>query len=571
MEQRTIHIIGHKNPDTDSICSAIAYTYLKNYEYNRHLDSKQHGRGLEEDLSDTRTKLYEANCAGKLNNETKYVLDYFQVDSPTYLEDVNVQIRDIDYRETKGVSDSISLHAAWKLMQEHDVVTLPIVQGDNLLEGLITVNDIAKSYMDVYDNTILGIARTPISNILEVLNGTLVNGNPHARLTSGKIMIAAANVDIVEACVEKDDVVIVVDREDTQREAILAGASCLIVCLNAKVSPEIKALAEEYQCVVITTYQDTYSTARIMNQCIPIRYFMRHSNLITFELDDTVDSAKEIMSKLRHRDFPIVDDTGHYYGMVSRRNLLAMQRKQVILVDHNEKSQAVNGIENAEILEIIDHHRIGSLETINPVYFRNQPVGCTGTILYQMYQEQHVTPPQDIAGLMCAAILSDTLMFRSPTCTPMDESAAMALAKLAGIDIETFAMDMFAAGSNLTGKTPSEILYQDFKVFHVEDTEIGVGQISSMNQQELDDLQEKMQIYLSQNYTKAKCDMIFFVMTNILDESSTMLCYGDDSVRLAEEAFVVEMNENTCCLPGVVSRKKQIVPVLVSTLQGWNI
>lgn len=571
MEQRKIHIIGHKNPDTDSICSAIAYTYLKNHEYHRQQDSRRHESGTGNTPAVSHTDLYEANCAGRLNNETKYVLDYFQVEPPTYLEDVNVQIRDIGYRETKGVSDSISLHAAWKLMQEQDVVTLPIVQGDNLLEGLITINDIAKSYMDVYDNTILGIARTPISNILEVLDGTLVNGNPHARLINGKVLIAAASVDIVDSYIEKDDVVIVVDREDAQREAILAGASCLIICLNGKVSQEIKALAAEYQCVIITTDQDIYSTARTMNQCIPIRYFMRHSNLVTFQLDDTVDSVKEIMSKLRHRDFPITDDTGHYYGMVSRRNLLAMQRKQVILVDHNEKSQAVNGIENAEILEIIDHHRIGSLETINPVYFRNQPVGCTGTILYQMYQEQHVIPPKEIAGLMCAAILSDTLMFRSPTCTPMDESAALALAKLADIDIETFAMDMFAAGSNLAGKTPTEILYQDFKVFHVEDTKIGVGQISSMNQQELDELQENMQNYLQQNYTQAKCDMIFFVMTNILDESSTMLCFGDDSSRLAQEAFVVDMNENTCYLPGVVSRKKQIVPVLVSTLQGWDI
>ncbi len=549
MEQRPIHIVGHRNPDTDSICSAIAYAYLKNTEHS--------GR-------------YIANRAGNLNSETEFVLNYFDIPLPVYLEDVNVQMRDIDFRETTGVSDTISIKAAWQLMREQDVVTLPIIQGENKLEGLITINDIARSYMEVFDNHILGLARTPISNLLEVLQGTLVYGNPHARIVNGKILIGAANLDIIEACIEEDDIVLVADREETQKEAIEHGASCLIVCLNAKISPDVISLAKEHQCNIITTYLDTYSTARMINQCIPIKYFMRHSNLVTFQLDDTLDSVKDVMSKLRHRDFPITDDVGNYYGMVSRRNLLAMRRKQVILVDHNEKSQAVNGIENADILEIIDHHRIGSLETINPVYFRNQPVGCTATIIYQMYMEQGVTPPREIAGLLCSAILSDTLMFRSPTCTPMDESAARQLSQLAEIDIESYAMEMFAAGSDLVGKSPEEIFYQDFKTFHVGDTTFGVGQISSMNQQELTKLQDEIHQYLKDSYTKTHCDMIFFVMTNILEESSTMLFYGEAADALIREAFQLEPEGNRCYLPGVVSRKKQIVPLLVSTLQQWD-
>lgn len=549
MEQRPIHIVGHRNPDTDSICSAIAYAYLKNTEHP--------GR-------------YIANRAGNLNSETEFVLNYFNIPLPVYLEDVNVQMRDIDFRETTGVSDTISIKAAWQLMREQDVVTLPIIQGENKLEGLITINDIARSYMEVFDNHILGLARTPISNLLEVLQGTLVYGNPHARIVNGKILIGAANLDIIEACIEEDDIVLVADREETQKEAIEHGASCLIVCLNAKISPDVISLAKEHQCNIITTYLDTYSTARMINQCIPIKYFMRHSNLVTFQLDDTLDSVKDVMSKLRHRDFPITDDVGNYYGMVSRRNLLAMRRKQVILVDHNEKSQAVNGIENADILEIIDHHRIGSLETINPVYFRNQPVGCTATIIYQMYMEQGVTPPREIAGLLCSAILSDTLMFRSPTCTPMDESAARQLSQLAEIDIESYAMEMFAAGSDLVGKSPEEIFYQDFKTFHVGDTSFGVGQISSMNQQELTKLQDEIHQYLKDSYTKTHCDMIFFVMTNILEESSTMLFYGEAADALIREAFQLEPEGNRCYLPGVVSRKKQIVPLLVSTLQQWD-
>lgn len=549
MEQRLINIIGHKNPDTDSICSAIAYAYLKNIEHPGH---------------------YIARRAGNINNETNFVLNYFGAVPPEYLEDVNVQMRDIDFRETKGVPDTISIRAAWQLMKEQDVVTLPIIQNGNKLEGLITINDIAKSYMDVYDNNILALARTPISNLMDVLEGTLVCGNPHARIVNGKVLIGAANIDILDACIEEDDLVLVADREEAQKEAIEQGAFCIIVCLNAKISPEIIQLAEEHQCNIITTYYDTYSAARMINQCIPIRYFMRRSNLVTFQLDDTLDSVKEIMSKLRHRDFPITDAVGNYYGMVSRRNLLAMRRKQVILVDHNERSQAVTGIENAEILEIIDHHRIGSMETINPVYFRNQPVGCTATIVYQMYLEQGVTPPKQIAGLLCSAILSDTLMFRSPTCTPMDESAARQLSNLAGIDIETYAMDMFAAGSDLIDKTPEEIFYQDFKTFHVGDITFGVGQISSMNRQELQDLQTEIHEFLKDSYLTTKCDMIFFVMTNILEEGSTMLFYGEQSDTLMKDAFQAELTDNTCYLPGVVSRKKQIVPLLVSTLQQWD-
>lgn len=549
MEQRQTFVIGHKNPDTDSICSAIAYAYLKNTERSGH---------------------YSARRAGNINNETAFVLEYFGVEAPELLDDVNVQMRDIDFRETKGVNNTISIRAAWQLMKEQDVVTLPITIADNKLEGLITINDIAKSYMDVFDNNILALARTPISNLLDVLDGTLVCGNPHSRIVNGKVVIGAANLDVMEASVENDDLVLVADREDIQIEAIEEGASCLVICLNAKVSPAVMELAKKHQCNIITTYLDTYSAARIINQSIPIKYFMRRSNLVTFQLDDTLDSVKDVMSKLRHRDFPITDDVGNYYGMVSRRNLLAMRRKQVILVDHNERSQAVSGIEDAEILEIIDHHRIGALETINPVYFRNQPVGCTATIIYQMYLEQNVTPPKHIAGLLCSAILSDTLMFRSPTCTPMDETAARQLSRLANIDIEAYAMEMFAAGSDLVGKTPEEIFYQDFKTFHVGDVTFGVGQISSMNRQELANLQNQIHNYLKDSYLATKCDMIFFVMTNILDEASNMLCYGEQADQLVQEAFQTELTGNVCYLPGVVSRKKQIVPLLVSTLQQWE-
>lgn len=546
MEQAPILVIGHKNPDTDSICSAIAYSHLKN--------KLQSGR-------------YVPGRAGRINNETAFVLNYFHIDVPELIEDVNTQVMDIEYRQTPGVKDNISIKAAWKMMRELDVVTLPIVERDNLLEGIITINDIAKSYMDDLESDVISRAKTPYANLIEVLEGTLVSGNPHNHIIHGKVIIGAANPHLIENVIEQDDIMIVGDRVDTQICGIEMGVGCLILCLDAQVNPLVLQLAKERECSVITTKLDTYTVARLINQSIPVKYFMRRENLLTFELDETVDSIKDIMSKKRHRDFPIVDDMGHYYGMVSRRNLLALRRKKVILVDHNEKSQAVDGIEEAEICEIIDHHRLGSLQTISPVYFRNQPVGCTATIIYQMYRENNQEITKEIAGILCAAILSDTLLFRSPTCTPLDEETAKTLADIAEIDMETFAMEMFEAGSSLKDKTPEELFNQDYKVFQVENMRIGVSQISSINQRELDKVASIMQEYVPQALSGLPIQLSYVMLTNIHKQSSDLLAFGPDAIRYSAEAFHAETEDNICHLPGVVSRKKQVVPALVSKLQ----
>lgn len=546
MEHTPMIVVGHKNPDTDSICSAIAYANLKNL--------------LEPDSA-------IAKRAGKINNETAFVLDYFKMDTPELLADVNTQVMDIEYRKTPGIKDTISIKEAWKMMRELDVVTLPIVGRSNLLEGIITINDIAKSYMDEYDNTILAKAKTPYSNLVDVLEGELVAGNPHNHIVNGKVIIGAANPHMIEHWISHDDIMIVEDRVDTQICGIEMGVGCLILCLDSPVNPLVLQLAKERECSVITTKLDTYSVARQINQSIPVRYFMRKEHLITFELEETVDAIKEIMSTKRHRDFPVVDDWGHYYGMVSRRNLLALRKKKVILVDHNEKSQAIDGIEEAEICEIIDHHRLGSLQTISPVYFRNQPVGCTATIIYQMYQENNQTIEKNIAGILCAAILSDTLLFRSPTCTPLDEETARTLARIAGIELESFAMEMFEAGSSLKNKTPEELFNQDYKTFQVEKMGIGVSQISSINQRELDHVAKLMQEYVPNILTNLPIQLSYIMLTNIHEQCSTLLAFGANAVEYAEEAFHVTATDNACILPGVVSRKKQVVPVLVSRLQ----
>ncbi len=547
-------VIGHKNPDTDSICSAICYANLK-----RTLTGQE----------------YEPRRAGQLNEETQFVLKYFGVEAPELVEHVKTEVRDIDIRQIKGVNRNISLKIAWNTMQADNVVTLPAVTEDGRLEGLITVGDIAQSYMNVYDSSILSKANTQYSNIIETLEGSLIVGDEKAYFNKGKVLIAAANPDMMEYYISKNDLVILGNRYESQLCAIEMEAACIIVCEGAAVSMTIRKLAQEHGCTVITTPYDAYTAARLINQSMPISYFMKTENLITFEETDIIDEIKEVMASKRHRDFPILDKDGKYKGMISRRNLLGARGKLLILVDHNEKTQAVEGVENARILEIIDHHRLGTIETIAPVFFRNQPLGCTATIIYQMYQEAGVLADKTTAGLLCSAIISDTLLFRSPTCTKADQDAALKLAQIAGIKTEDYAAEMFAAGSNLKSKTDEAIFYQDFKRFTAGKTSFGVGQISSLNEQELEMLKGRLLPYLKAANQTHGVDMMFFMLTNILTESTVLLCEGQGAGQMILEAFHLEneepaqkeAKEGIVRLKGVVSRKKQLVPAIVMALQ----
>lgn len=553
MEQelnRKTMVIGHRNPDTDSICSAICYANLK-----------QAVTGEE----------YMPARAGHVNGETQFVLDYFGAEEPQLVEDVRTQVRDIEIRKTKGVADNISLKRAWNIMQENNVVTIPSVREDGILEGLITVGDITKTYMNIYDSSILSKANTQYSNIIETLEAELIIGSAEAYFDQGKVLIAAANPDLMEFYIEPHDLVILGNRYESQLCAIEMGADCIIVCEGAAVSMTIKKIAQERGCTIIATTYDTYTAARLINQSMPISYFMTREHLITFNSDDYIDEIREVMASKRHRDFPILDKDGRYLGMISRRNLLGAKGKQVILVDHNEKNQAVAGIENAEILEIIDHHRLGTIQTMSPVFFRNQPLGCTATIIYQMYQEAGIKVEPKIAGLLCSAIVSDTLLFRSPTCTPVDEMAARALADIAGIDIEKYAMEMFSAGSNLKDKSDEEIFYQDFKRFTSGKVTIGVGQITSLNGGELDKLKGRMEAFMEKALENNGVNMIFFMLTNILTETTELICEGQGALQLAGKAFHQDielleeegLKEPVLRLPGVVSRKKQLIPELM--------
>ena len=547
-------VLGHRNPDTDSICSAICYAGFKHQLTGEN---------------------YEPCRAGNVNPETQYVLDYFNLKAPRLVENVKTQVKDIEIRKTKGVSRGISLKNAWGLMQENNVVTLPCVTEEGLLEGVITIGDITKSYMNLYDSSIISKACTKYANILDTLEGSMVVGDSETYFDQGKVLIAAANPDLMENYIEKHDLVILGNRYESQLCAIEMEAGCIIVCEGAGVSLTIRKLAQERGCAVITTPYDTYTTARLINQSMPISYFMTKENIIEFSEEDYLDDIREIMASKRHRDFPVLDSDGKYIGMISRRNLLGAKGKSIILVDHNEKSQAVEGMESADIREIIDHHRLGTVETMSPVFFRNQPLGCTATIIYQMYQENHMEIDKTTAGLLCSAIISDTLLFRSPTCTPIDKAAGLALAQIAGLDIEKYAIDMFSAGSNLKGKSDGDIFYQDFKRFTVGNSVFGIGQITSLNAVELKDLRTRMSAYTEKEREQHEIDMMFFMLTNILTESTDLICTGQGAEQLIANAFHVkdEDMENVSGqtgivkLPGVVSRKKQLAPQIMMALQ----
>ena len=546
-EAHKVVVIGHRNPDTDSICSAIAYAELKNR---------------------TSTLVCEPRRAGKMNQETEFVLKKFGVTPPRMCTDVNPKIRDVDYREMPGIPGSTSLRRAWKIMRDQQIDTLSITSADNELEGIITVKDLATANMDVFDTAVLAKSRTSYKNILETLNGTMVVGNADAVCTTGHIKIGTATPEMLESSVEKGDIVILSNRYESQLCAIEKEASLLIICNGAKVGRTIQRIADETGVAIMTTPVDTYAAGKLVSQCAPISYYMTRDNILKFTLVTPVADVLRVMAKVRHRYFPILDEEGKYCGMVSRRNVIALRKRRIILVDHNEATQAVEGFDQAEILEIIDHHRIGSLETSGPVYFRNQPVGCTATIITQMYDENGVDIPPQIAGLLLAAILSDTLAFRSPTCTPVDENTAKRLAKIAGVDIEEFSTEMFEAGEKLDGKTPEEVFLQDFKVFMCGDIRFGVAQGSYMTRKNLQAAQALLQPYLEEARNKQNVEDLYMLLTDVPKEESVVICTGRYAAEVLSNGFESRpAADGSWTLPGVVSRKKQFIPAMMSAYQ----
>lgn len=541
-------VIGHTNPDTDSICAAIAYAELKNR---------------------TSDLVCEPRRAGKLNAETGYVLQRFGVPVPRMCTDVNPKVRNVDYRRIDGISRDTSMRAAWEIMRDQQIDTLAVVDDTRELEGLITVKGIAMANMDVFDNRVLAKSRTTYRNILSTLNGTMLVGSEDGVCDErARVIIGAASPELLENTIQSGDIVILSNRYESQLCAIEMEASLIIVCQGAKVGKTIVKLAEENGVAIMSVPCDTYAAGKLISQCAPIGYFMDTEDLLKFTLLTTVDDAIGVMAKVRHRYFPILDEEGKYCGMLSRRNILSLQKRRIILVDHNESTQAVEGFEQSEILEIIDHHRIGSLETAGPVYFRNQPVGSTCTIIAQMYQEAAVDIPVPIAGLMLSAILSDTLKFSSPTCTPLDRRVAETLAQIAGVDIDRYAGEMFEAGERLDGKSAEDVFMQDFKIFMCGDARFGVAQGNFLTRSNLDAARKLLEDYLPEALVRQNVEDVYVLLTDIQASESVVICCGTHAARILQDAFdAAPAADGTTLLPGVVSRKKQFIPKVMDAYQ----
>lgn len=542
---KDIIVIGHKNPDTDSICSAIAYANLKNQITDEN---------------------YVPMRAGDLNPETTFVLDYFNVPIPEYTGDVRAQVKDAKLSEGIVADRETSLRAAWNLLHSHKAPTVSVLDEDGKIEGIVSVGDIAKSFIVNNEECVLTDVGTLCKNVVETVEGELLVGDPEKIFDEGEVRVATVSTDKMCEIINKKDIVVMADKKDSQLCSIEQGAACIIVCLGVTVDQEVLDAAKTHGCAVITTKNDSFTTARLLNQSVPIKSLMFKDKIMSFTENDYIDDVRIQVAETRHREFPIVDAEGKYKGVLKRRNLLDIENKRIALVDHNEKAQAVKGAAGAEIVELVDHHKIGHVQTLNPVFYRNQPVGSTATIVYGMYKSEGVEISKEMAGVMLSAMLSDTLIFKSPTCSPIDIAAAKELATIAGVDPKEYGIEMLSAGSNFGDKTPDEIFNMDYKKFEAGGVTYGVGQVSSVNKKQLDDLKEEMLTYMEDIIKKGTVDMVYLMMTDILEESSELLCAGPGALKTACAAFNVEEGDRSVYLKGAVSRKKQIIPFLSSAL-----
>lgn len=533
-----IYITGHKNPDSDSICASIAYADFKNKTGN---------------IPAIPVRL------GELSRETDFILNYFGVKAPDFIDTVKVQISDLNIDVVSPVSPQISLKMAWNIMKKNNVKTLPVVDEGDKLIGIASLSNLTSTYMDVWDNEILSKSKTKLENILDTLSGKVLYVKNENLEFKGKIITAAMQPSSVEELVEDGDIVICGDRTDTQEIIINRNASLMIVTGGHEIDSEIIENAKEKGCSVISTPYDTFTTSRLINQSIPISYVMTKDKLICFKTDDFVEDIRDVMLETRYRSYPVVDETNKVVGSISRYHLISQNKKKVILVDHNEKTQSVRGLDDAEIIEIIDHHRIADIQTVLPIFFRNEPVGSTSTIIASIYFENGLRPSKKIAGILAAAIISDTLLFKSPTSTNFDKLMLKRLAEIANINVDEFASEMFKAGTSLKGRTVDSIFHQDFKRFTLGRYNIGVSQINTMDMEGFNEIKDDMECLMNEKANKESYDLLILMVTDILKGGSELLTVGKEKETVSK-AFNVKMNGNSVYLPGIISRKKQVIP-----------
>lgn len=539
-----IYVTGHKNPDSDSICAAFSYAELKN----------KIGK-----IPAMPVRL------GEVNQETQFVLDYFNVEAPKLLKTVKLKVEDLDFDKINPVTPDISLKNAWKIMTEKDIKTLPVADENNHLLGVLAISTLASCYMDNWDNKILGKSNTSFANIVDTLSATKTYDNSSKENFEGKIVVAAMQIDSIKEHIEEGDICIVGNREEVQNALLDRNISLLIITGSHVPTDAIIKKAKDSNINIIVTPYDSFTTSRLIVQSVPAGYIMIKENLVTFSTEDLVDDIKPIMTETRFRGYPVIDTNGKVVGTVSRYHLISNYKKKIIQVDHNERGQSVHGLEDAEILEIIDHHRVADIQTNGPIFFRNEPVGSTSTIVAKSFFENDITPSKEAAGLLCGAIISDTLLFRSPTCTPQDKAICARLAEIAQINIEEFAQAMFKAGTSLKGKTVEEIFNQDYKPFTIEDTTVGIAQVNTMDIDGFMPLKDEMLSYMQKKAKDSNLDMVMLLLTDILNEGSQILVAGDKP-DIVEKSFDIILTDNTAYLDGVLSRKKQVVPPITSCI-----
>lgn len=543
-----IYITGHKNPDSDSICAAISYAEFKNR---------------------TGTIPAIAVRLGEINRETKFILDYFGVEAPKLIETVKLQVSDLNIDNIAPISSDISLKMAWNIMKKNNIKTLPVTDENDYLKGVVSVSNLTSTYMDVWDNTILAKSNTKLDNILETLSAKPVYIHGECPCFNGKIIVTAMKPDSIKSLVEKGDIAITGDREDNQHIIVESGASLMIVTGSHNIESSIIEKAKKTGCTIISTPYDSFTASRLITQSIPVEYVMGKDNIVSFSTEDFMEEIKDVMIETRYRSYPVVNNENKVIGSISRYHLISKNKKKVILLDHNEKGQSVHGLEDAELLEIIDHHRIADVQTGTPIYFRNEPVGSTSTIIGSIFFENGIRPSKKTAGLLCAAIISDTLLFRSPTCTSVDKMILKRLAQIADLDVDKFAKEMFKAGTSLKDRTAEDLFHQDFKVFNLNELKIGVSQINTMDMESFLPVKDDMTKLMESKVVKEGFNVLIFMLTDILNEGSEIMVAGPDK-EIVSKAFNSRIPGNSIFLPGILSRKKQVIPPLTSAISNMK-
>lgn len=540
-----VYVSGHRNPDTDSICSAIAYSYLLNA-----------------------TNKYNAVPVrlGEINRETEYVLKRFGVEHPVLLKTVKQKVEDLNYDKVTVFSKDLTLKTAWFLLKQQNLKSAPILDEHGQLLGLLSTSNIIEGYMDQWDSEVLKKAKTPVENVIDTLEANVIYLNESLKVVEGDIHIAAMSGSEAKKRIHENDVVIVGgDRSDDLEELISVKPSLIVLTGSLTADENVVKKCEEQGISIISTPFNTYQTSQQIVQAIPVEYVMIKGDIKTFSTDDTLDYMKEVMSETRYRGYPVIDLNNRCVGSISRFALLKGLRKKVILVDHNERGQSIPGIEEADILEIVDHHRVADIQTVGPLLFRGEPLGSTATIVTKMFDELDVEMPSHIAGLLLGAVVSDTLLFKSPTCTPVDTKIAKKLAKIAGVDIQEFAMEMFKAGTSLVGKTVDEIFNQDFKKFSFDNLQVGVAQVNSMDIEGFLPYKKDMLDYMNKFAEDNNLELTLLLLTDIINANSEIFV-GGPRPELVEKAFNVQLTECQGTLVGVISRKKQVVPAITAVM-----